>query len=116
MRTYNEGDVICTIGDPPDDLRIVQSGTVRWHAHIYIHTRVHDPTAHAHAHATCPCTPPTPTAAPYPLTSNPKPEPVLRRYGDDLQPMWGAAIDAWTEIVKRGGDICVDEVSKKVGR
>jgi hypothetical protein len=30
--------------------------------------------------------------------------------------MWGAAIDAWTEIVKRGGDICVDEVSKKVGR
>jgi len=30
-------------------------------------------------------------------------------YGDDLQPMWGAAIDAWTEIVKRGGDICVDE-------
>ena len=30
-------------------------------------------------------------------------------YGDDLQPMWGAAIDAWTEIVKRGGEICVEE-------
>ena len=30
VRTYHEGDVICTVGDPPDDLRIVQSGTVRY--------------------------------------------------------------------------------------
>ena len=41
VRTYHEGDVICSIGDPPDDLRIVQSGTVRcgvcMHAHIYAH-------------------------------------------------------------------------------
>jgi len=30
VRTYNAGDIICTLGDPPDDLRIVQSGTVQY--------------------------------------------------------------------------------------
>lgn len=35
-------------------------------------------------------------------------EPV---YGDDLQPMWSAACDAWARIVRgpRGGDICMRE-------
>lgn len=28
-------------------------------------------------------------------------------YGDDLQPMWGSAIDAWSRIYdERGGDVC----------
>merc|ERR1712203_707118 len=31
-------------------------------------------------------------------------------YGDDLQPMWGAAIDAWSAIVaERGGDVCMQQ-------
>ena len=32
-------------------------------------------------------------------------------YGDDLQPMWGAACDAWAAIVRgpREGDVCMRE-------
>ena len=31
-------------------------------------------------------------------------------YGDDLQPMWSSAVDAWQAIVREhGGDVCMSE-------
>lgn len=35
-------------------------------------------------------------------------------YGDDLQPMWGAACDAWAEYVRgpRRGDVCMREAKR----
>ncbi|KAL1511169.1 hypothetical protein AB1Y20_005985 [Prymnesium parvum] len=31
-------------------------------------------------------------------------------YGDDLQPMWSAAVDAWAGIYRtKGGDVCMEE-------
>jgi valacyclovir hydrolase len=33
----------------------------------------------------------------------------LQVYGDDLQPMWSSATDAWLAIIKAGGDVCMEE-------
>eukprot|EP00967_Tisochrysis_lutea_P108650 scaffold168431_cov30-Tisochrysis_lutea.AAC.2 len=33
----------------------------------------------------------------------------LAVYGDDLQPMWSSATDAWLAIIKAGGDVCMEE-------
>lgn len=30
-------------------------------------------------------------------------------YGDDLQPMWSNAVDAWLAIIRAGGDVCMAE-------
>lgn len=59
------------------------------------------------------CPPPPPAASPSKAMrdiggwSKRMRETHLPVYGEDLQPMWSAATDAWLGIIAKGGDVCM---------